>query len=86
MARCLIWWREGLLEAVQDIIEYDSQLIRDPVQCEALLSELSHVPTDLIGGRDDVVERASELVDLFGHVELACGGIEPLVGRFQKSI
>ena len=70
----------------QDVIEYNPQPIRDLVRRETVLSELSHVPTNLIGGGDNVAERASELIDLLHHVKLARGRIEPLVGRFQESI
>ena len=82
----LIRRREGFLEVAQDVIEYNPQFTRDLVQREALLSELSHMPTDLFGCGDNVVERASELVDLFRHTELALGSIKPLVGRLQESI
>ena len=70
----------------QDVIEYNPQPIRDLVRREALLSELSHVPTNLIGGGDNIAERASKLIDLFHYTKLARGRIEPLVGRFQESI
>ena len=86
MTGCLIRWREGVLEVAQDVIEYNCQLLRDLVRRETVQSELSHVPTNLIGGGDNVAERASEFIDLLHHVKLACGRIEPLVGCFQESI
>ena len=86
VVRCLIRRREGFLEVAQDVIEYNPQFIRDLIQREALLSELSHMPTDFIGCENNGVERASKLVDLFRHLELARGSIEPFVGCLQESV
>ena len=68
MIGCLIGWREGFLEVVQDIIEDSPQLVVDLVQCETFMSELGHVLMNLGRSGDDVTESVSEVVYLLLYV------------------
>lgn len=59
------------MKLVRFVVEYNPQFLRDLAEGEAPMSELSHVPMNLVGAGDNVIECASGLVDPFGHVELA---------------